>query len=150
MKKDITYTQLKELLNEHGLKSTHQRLVIYKCLMDTDAHPTADEIYNSIKEGYPTISLATVYKTLESLATAGLANKVMSNDGYMRYDGNTELHNHIYITNTHEIVDYEDSELSELLQSYFDKKNISNLKISNVKVQINAEKINPKNKISIS
>lgn len=117
--------------------------------MSTDSHPTADEVYSSIKEEYPSITLATVYNTLDTFAEYGLASKVMSIDGYMRYDGNMDQHSHIYLTNTHEIMDYEDEELSLLLQNYFKGKNVQNLKISDIKVQINGEKINPNTNISI-
>lgn len=147
--KKYTHQELKDILNQRGLKSTHQRIVIYNTLMNTDAHPTADEVHGAIKTEYPSITLATVYNTLDTFAEYGLANKVMSNDGYMRYDGNMDQHSHIYLTNTHEIMDYEDEELSQLLQDYFRKKDVKNLKINDIKVQINGEKINPNNNVSI-
>ncbi len=148
--KKYSEADIKKLLNSRGLKSTHQRIIIYQTLMNTSTHPTADEVYNSIKVAFPSISLATVYNTLEILSESGLANKVMTNDGYMRYDGNTSEHNHIYLTNTHEIMDFDDPELAEVIQNYFKSKKITNLKIKDIKVQINGEKINPNNKISIN
>ena len=68
------------------------------------------------------ISLGTVYKTLETFVENQLAKKVMTDDGYMRYDGMTATHHHIYCTNTQEIMDYEDAELLTLIKNYFAQK----------------------------
>ena len=137
-------------LSEKGLKVTHQRIVVYQALLFTKKHPTAEQVYESIKEHYPTISLATVYKTLETLAENKLINKVSTPQGTMRYDARIDNHNHIYISNTHEILDYDDEELKEILLQYLKKKNFNNLNITDFKLQIKGEKINPKKGISIT
>ena len=136
-------------LSEKGLKATQQRIVVYRAVLESKDHPTAELVYESIKKNNPTISLATVYKTLETLAESRLINKVSTPQGSMRYDGVTERHNHIYISNTNEILDFEDSELREILQQYLNKKNFYNLNITDVKLQIKGEKIDPGKGISI-
>ena len=61
-----------ELLREKGFKVTPQRLAVYDVLSRTKAHPNAETIYNKLQPNYPTMSLATVYKTLDILSEIGL------------------------------------------------------------------------------
>ncbi|MCG8306076.1 MAG: transcriptional repressor [Cytophagales bacterium] len=138
------------VLASKGLKITHQRIVVYQALLAAKNHPTAEQIYDSIKSQNPSISLATVYKTLETLAENLLIHKVSTPQGTMRYDARIDNHNHIYISNTNEILDYEDEELSKILLNYLKKKNFDNLSITDFKVQIKGEKINPDKGISIT
>lgn len=141
--------QIKKLIVDAGLKATQQRIVIYSALLSTVDHPTAEKIYETIRPQNPSVSLATVYKTLDALVNIGLANKVMSDQGSIRYDANIDTHNHIYCTNTKEIMDYEDNELEQLLADFFMKKNITNLKIKDIRLQINGEKIDFNKEVSI-
>ncbi len=133
-----------------GLKITHQRIVVYQALLASVIHPTAEQIYDQIKESNPAISLATVYKTLETFVENRLINKVPSPNGTMRYDARTDYHNHIYISNTNEIMDYDDIELKEILLNYLKKKQFENLNITDFKLQIKGEKIDPIKGITIS
>jgi Fur family peroxide stress response transcriptional regulator len=135
---------------EKGLKITHQRIVVYQAIRCTDKHPTAEQIYDMIKEQNPSISLATVYKTLETFVENKLINKVSTPQGTMRYDARTENHNHIYVSNTNEIMDYDDEELRIILMDYLNKKKFNNLNITDFRLQIKGEIINPKKGISIS
>ena len=136
-------------LTEKGLKVTHQRIVVYQLLMNSSSHPTAEQIFGEIKLKYPSISLATVYKTLETFVENKLINKVSSPQGPMRYDARTDNHNHIYISNTDEILDFEDEELNRLLREYLNKKQFKNLNITDIKLQIRGEKQNLKKDIHI-
>ena len=132
------------------LKITHQRIVVYQALILSKNHPTAEQIYDSIKSKNPSITLATVYKTLETFAENHLINKVSSPQGAMRYDARIDNHNHIYISNTNEILDYDDQELKVILLNYLKKKMFSNLNITDFKLQIKGQKINPNRGISIT
>jgi Fur family transcriptional regulator, peroxide stress response regulator len=67
----------------------------------------------------------------------------------MRYDANMGYHNHIYCTNTKEILDYEDEELNILIEEFFKRKNIQNLKIKDIRLQINGEKLDLKKEVTI-
>lgn len=132
------------------LKITHQRIVVYQAMIFAKNHPTAEQIFDSIKTKNPSITLATVYKTLETFAENHLINKVSSPRGAMRYDARIDNHNHIYVSNTNEILDFEDEQLKDILLSYLNKKKFSNLNITDFKLQVKGEKINPKKGISIS
>jgi Fur family peroxide stress response transcriptional regulator len=134
---------LKEALSRAGLKATQQRLVIYQCLMASSIHPTAEDIFEQVRPDNPSISLGTVYKTLETLVESKLVEKVPVSEGKMRYDARMDAHNHIYCTNTGEIIDFQDSELEQLIRDYLAAKNIKNLVIQNFNLQIRGSKNNP-------
>jgi Fur family transcriptional regulator, peroxide stress response regulator len=73
-----SYKALKAKLLEFNLKATQQRIVIYEALLRIKNHPAAETIYEEIKLNNPSISLGTVYKTLDTFVSVGLAVKVMS------------------------------------------------------------------------
>lgn len=112
-------------------------------------HPSSDEVYNHVKKANPSISLGTVYKTLECLVDAGLIHKVATSDGLKRYEGETGMHNHIYITNTNEIIDFKDDSLNKLIHTYMEAKEIRNLNVKKISLRIEGEKIDLKRKIQI-
>ncbi|MBC7382643.1 MAG: transcriptional repressor [Bacteroidia bacterium] len=115
------------------------RLAIYHSLLKFKHHPSAEELYEQIGKKNPGISLATVYKTLETLIQHNLAGKVMSTEDKVRYDGRTDQHIHLYCQKTGKIFDYEDPELEQILVTYLKKKGISNFKIKNFQLNINGE-----------
>ena len=63
-------------------------------LRNTDTHPSADQVYQALKPGYPGLSLATVYRNLSQLCEQGLAVRVGTVNGQERYDGRTRPHAH--------------------------------------------------------
>jgi Fe2+ or Zn2+ uptake regulation protein len=80
------------------LRMTHQREIILDELNRSKTHPTADELYWSIKMKMPRISLATVYRNLEILSGAGLIQKLEVSGRQKRFDWNPEQHNHVFCT----------------------------------------------------
>ena len=58
-------------------------------------HPTAAELYETVRKTLPNISLGTVYRNLELLAQMGLVGKIETEHSKVRYDGDTEPHYHI-------------------------------------------------------
>lgn len=85
---------LRDALESSGQRFTEQRAAVYRFLSSTDAHPTADEVFTSVRGEIADISLATVYKSLETLVGCGLARKLTYGDGSARYDGRTDPHHH--------------------------------------------------------
>jgi len=97
-----------------GLHVTYQRMAIFKSLQVYKHHPTAEEIYRKIKKEHPTISLATVYKTLEILAHHNLISRVTHLHDAARYDGNADFHHHLVCVECKKIVDVYNSKLDTL------------------------------------
>lgn len=83
------------LLRDKGFKVTPQRLAIYSALAATKAHPSAEMIYNELQPVYPTMSLATVYKTIEILKELNLVQVLNVGEDSFRYDADTTNHPHI-------------------------------------------------------
>lgn len=131
------------MLKNGGLKITHQRLVILGILVNSGMHPTTDWIYESIKADNPAISLATVYKTMETLVEAEIIKKVKCEDGKTRFDANVEPHNHIYCEKTGRIFDFKDDELQDLIETYLTNKQLENFEISEIQLQINGRVKDP-------
>jgi Fe2+ or Zn2+ uptake regulation protein len=85
---------LREALEGSGQRFTEQRAAVYRYLAGTAVHPTADEVFSAVRRDLPGISLATVYKSLETLVGCGLAVKLTFADQSSRYDGRTDPHHH--------------------------------------------------------
>ncbi|MDF2612829.1 MAG: ferric uptake regulator, Fur family [Clostridia bacterium] len=100
--------ELATILKEHNLKVTPQRLSIFKTLRSTTAHPSAETIYTSLHDEYPTMSLATVYKTLDALVKQGLIQQLNLGEDSYRYDADTLSHPHIKCTVCHKVADMHD------------------------------------------
>ena len=97
---------LVDTLKQSGVRITPQRLAIYKLLVESEEHPTASVIYEQIRTQYPSISLMTVYNTLETLVHLGLVNSLGSiGDDNVHYDGNTSSHINLACITCHKIVD---------------------------------------------
>ena len=103
-------------LIEHGLKATPQRISIYDYLLHTKAHPSVDTIYAALHPSHPTMSLATVYKTVESLRTAGLVQQLNVGEESFRYDADTRPHPHIQCVQCRQVTDLEPDLFSGIRQ----------------------------------
>lgn len=87
-------TQLVKRLHQAGLKATGPRLVILEALEHDSSHPTAEQLYETLREGYPSLSVSTVYQTLEAFIRAGLCRQVRGGDGRLRVEGTAQNHDH--------------------------------------------------------
>jgi len=90
---------------EKNLKLTPQRLAILDYLEGNTSHPSAQEIYAALKKRYPSLSLATVYNTLDTLKKMGEVQEITIDADRKRFDPNPDLHHHFMCANCHRIVD---------------------------------------------
>ena len=86
-------------------RQTIQRELIKQELCSMANHPTADEVYASIHEKHPTISKATVFRTLGRLADDGEALRVRINNGADHFDHQTFAHYHVHCTECGQVDD---------------------------------------------
>jgi Fur family ferric uptake transcriptional regulator len=77
---------------------TRQRAVILEELEKVGTHPTAYEIYEMVRRRLPRISLGTVYRNLDLLASSGLIRRLDAGSGQRRFDATVEEHSHIRCT----------------------------------------------------
>jgi len=103
-----------EACRERGMPVTHQRLAVFRALLESESHPDADAIHKSLRGAYPTLSLGTVYKTLETLQSLGLARAVSSPGPTRRFDGNQSPHHHLWCTRCGRLMDVELDQLADI------------------------------------
>ena len=101
-------TEMCRKLHDSGHRMTPQRLCILQALVESNSHPSAEEIYAQVQTVWPMLSLATVYKTLETLRDMGEALEMQVGDGRRHYDGvRPQFHPHVVCTRCGRIEDVE-------------------------------------------
>ncbi|MFH1542735.1 MAG: Fur family transcriptional regulator [bacterium] len=85
---------LQEIIEDKGMRPSHQRLKVLEYLRDNRTHPTVDEIYQALKKSLPTISKTTIYNTLYTFIEAGLVSEITVCCQEARYDYVTQQHAH--------------------------------------------------------
>lgn len=104
-----------QLLHQAGLRVTPQRVAICQLLANTETHPTANDIFLELKDKYPSLSLATIYNTLDVLVGMGAVNALGSiGDDKVHFDGNTSPHINLACIKCHKIVDLHTKEINQL------------------------------------
>lgn len=83
-------------LHTSGFRLTPQRLMVVNVLIDNKTHPTIEQIYERVRQHYPTISLATIYQTVTLLAKQGLVSELNGGKDGVRCDPDTSPHAHAY------------------------------------------------------
>lgn len=92
---DIDFEEIKEKLKKEGYKLTTQRVAILNVIFDNaDEHLSSEEIYDYVKIEYPEIGIATVYRTLQLFEKLDIIYRVNFDDGFNRYELNTDSDNH--------------------------------------------------------
>jgi Fe2+ or Zn2+ uptake regulation protein len=86
---------LTALFRSRGLKVTPQRQVIFRVLGSTTQHPTAEAVYAAVRSEMPTISLRTVYQSLNDLSALGELSALDLGTGSTRFDPTLEPHHHL-------------------------------------------------------
>ena len=102
-------------LRGKGYKATLQRIAIGRFALHNHAHPTAQRIYSEVKKVYPTVSLATVYKTIRILEEVGLIQELKLPKDQTRYDSDIHPHINLICLGCGNIRDFEDPALPEMI-----------------------------------
>lgn len=107
--------QVIEALRKAGLRATPQRIAICELLTESDAHPTANDIYRELKQQFPSLSLATIYNTLDVLVGIGLVNALGSiGDDKVHFDADVSPHINLACVKCHKIVDATSNFINQL------------------------------------
>lgn len=83
-----------ERLRRAGLKATGPRLVLLAALERDRSHPTAEQLYERLRPDYPSLSLSTVYQTLDAFLRTGLCRRVSASGDRLRVEGTLHDHDH--------------------------------------------------------
>ncbi|OGI11192.1 MAG: hypothetical protein A2Y40_04930 [Candidatus Margulisbacteria bacterium GWF2_35_9] len=114
-----------QLLKKNGVKTTPQRLAIITFLENNLIHPSAEQIYETLKKDFPTMSLATIYNTLDKLNEIKKVIKInFSGDNKVHYDYNTHFHYHFLCNICNNIYDITPKEKPEMLGAINDGHHI--------------------------
>ncbi|WP_274956775.1 Fur family transcriptional regulator [Millionella massiliensis] len=110
--------EIREILTSHGIKVTPQRIAVYTALEELE-HANAEQISVKVHDQFPTVTVGTIYNTLDRLSSTGVISKLNTSDNKMYFDINVHDHHHLLCEETGEIVDFGDAELTELVRNYF-------------------------------
>lgn len=112
-------SKLLQKCSQAGLKMTDQRKVILKVLEDSGDHPSVDTVCDRAKKIDPSISIATVYRTLGLLDELGLVIKHDFGETYARFEVKPEHdhghHHHLIDTESGQVVEFQSEEMEHLI-----------------------------------
>jgi Fur family peroxide stress response transcriptional regulator len=98
--------KLIQALRTSGMRITPQRVAICESLAASTEHPTAQMIYSGLQGRFPTMSLATIYNTLETLSNLGVINVLGgAGDNTVHYDADVEPHINLACLACHRVID---------------------------------------------
>ena len=111
---DIHVEHLIETCRRHQLKITPQRVAIYRELIQSKQHPTANLMFRTIKKAFPNISFDTVNRTLLTFAEIGVVDVVEGFGGPKRFDPDIGDHHHLHCNACGKIIDFEYDRYADL------------------------------------
>lgn len=101
-----TASYCKEKLEQNGFRVTPQRISIFRFLVESKEHPSAEMVHDKLKEDFPNISFDTVNRTLLCLAAKGLIRMVEGGYGPRRFDADLKKHYHFRCYQCKRIIDF--------------------------------------------
>jgi len=81
-------------LRAQGIQPTAQRLAVARFVLQATSHPTADEVWEKVRQRNPTLSRATVYNTLNLFVEKGLLRTQAVREGALVFDSRVARHHH--------------------------------------------------------
>ncbi len=91
---------------ERGFSVTPQRLALYRALLGNRGHPTPEMLFAEVREQMPTLSLATVYKAIDTFKEMDLIRELrVPEDHRMRLDADMRRHHHLVCVRCREVMD---------------------------------------------
>jgi Fur family peroxide stress response transcriptional regulator len=109
------FATIVQKIRESDHKLTPQRLAVARILSKSEGHPSVDAIYEQLKDDFPTMSLATVYRNVMLIKSLGEVLELGFPEGGNRYDGNKPYpHPHVICVRCKKIIDPELPSLQDL------------------------------------
>jgi len=97
---------LEQICKDAGLKMTHQRLQIYRKLLGSHDHPSAEVLYKRLEKQLPSLSLDTVYRTLATFEKLKLVHRVETIKSQARFEVMTSRHHHFLCDTCDQLVNF--------------------------------------------
>ena len=99
---------------EHGIAVTHQRQVLYETMQSMYGHPSPEEVFASVKQRIPSISLATVYKNIHLFVQSGVFRELSIHHGTLRVEMNKHPHHHMVCSICKKVTDLPEADEMQL------------------------------------
>lgn len=94
-------------LKKFNIRMTNQRYAILEYLLLKGNHPTANEIYEYLKNDFPNMSVATIYNNINFFKKAGIITELPFADGSSRFDLTKTHHYHVICANCGKVEDFD-------------------------------------------
>lgn len=101
----VSRAELKQELIDAGIRPSVQRLAIFEYVRQSCQHPTAEVVYEALRDELGSLSLTTVYNTLKLFVDAGIISMLTIDDTFRCFDGNRSCHAHFRCNNCGKIID---------------------------------------------
>lgn len=125
---------IKEILQGKNLKASSARMLLLEKLREPQGHFSAEDLYQQLREKLPGLSLATVYKNLEDLRTAGILRLVALPDQVRQYEW--ERGDHLHLVEGKSLTDLEDETLFSEIRELIRRRVGTGFEIDNIDVQV--------------
>lgn len=113
----MSANELEQKCVDAGLKMTAPRRAILSVLSHAHDHPSVEDVYARAKKKDPSISMATVYRTLGLLDELGLVFRhEFSDSDFARYEVNEEHHHHLIDIDTGKVLEFQNDEIEKMKQ----------------------------------
>ena len=114
--------ELESELREGGVRVTRQRVAILSALLDSSDHPSAEDLLARAREHDPSVSLATVYRTLGVLEERGTVLRNEFNGNGARFElANKPHHDHLIDVDTGQVIEFNSPRIEKLQQEIADE-----------------------------
>lgn len=125
------YEQFLQACKDRHLRITPQRTLIYKALMNSREHPSAEMIHRDLKQEFPSISLDTVFRTLNMFTEIGMVHSVEGHGEPRRFDPNLAPHHHFFCFSCRELFDFHTDVLDRITlpDEILNRFNITNMRL---------------------
>ena len=110
----VPVNDLEKRCSEAGLKMTGQRKIILQVLNHAEDHPSVETVYERAREIDDSISIATVYRTLNLLDELDLVIRHEFKENFSRYEVNMEHHHHLIDLESGEVIEFQNDELEKM------------------------------------
>jgi len=106
-------------VHEKGGRITRQRLEVAQALLEEKGHVGVGALSDAIKKRFPSVSKATLYRTMKLLCDAGIAKACEFGEGYLRYEAAhpDEHHDHLICTGCGRIMEFEEKAIEALQEA---------------------------------
>lgn len=139
------FNKAKEILVEHNIKITPQRIAVYNALSEL-GHGCAEEIIEKVHEHSPTITIATIYNVLDCFVKSNIISMVNTPQNRMYFDIINHDHHHLLSIETQQVMDYHDAVLDKMIEDYLSHVHIPNFDVKSVSIQLKGNFISDSNK----